>query len=129
MGGFRTFEDIKVWCKARELAKEVYLISNGESFSRDFGLRDQIRRASVSVVSNIAEGFERGGNNEFARFLTMAKGSSGEVRAQAYIALDQGYIDQDQARKLIALAEETSRMIAGLISYLRSPRQPLSLNL
>ncbi|MFA5974817.1 MAG: four helix bundle protein [Elusimicrobiota bacterium] len=120
MGGFHAFEDIQAWGRARELARQVYLVSNTDDFRRDYGLRDQIRRASVSVISNIAEGFERDGNTEFARFLTMAKGSSGEVRAQVYIALDQGYISQDQAQKLISLAQEVSRMIAGLIAYLRS---------
>ncbi len=81
------FEDIKAWQKARELNKEIYKISNNTLFEKDFGLKDQIRRASVSVLSNIAEGFERNGSKEFKQFLSIAKGSSGEVRAQLYVAL------------------------------------------
>jgi len=122
MGMFKHFEDITVWQKARYLTKQIYIVSNEGQFATDYGLRDQIRRASISIVSNIAEGFERSGNNEFARFLAMAKGSSGEVRAQLYLATDLGYLHKDASNRLIALAEETSRMISGLISYLRQDR-------
>jgi len=82
MAKIEKFEDIEAWKKAREVAKEIYAISNEGLFARDFGLRDQIRRAAVSVMSNIAEGFERGGDVEFRRFLAIAKGSAGEVKAQ-----------------------------------------------
>jgi four helix bundle protein len=84
-----------------------------------FGLRDQIRRAAVSIVSNIAEGFERGGDNEFAHFLSMSKGSCGEVRAQLYIALDQGYISQSDFELLSQAAIEISQLLSGLMKYLR----------
>ena len=86
MATFKRVEDIEVWQRARVLTREIYRISNLGSFSKDFGLRDQIRRASVSIMSNIAEGFERSGSGEFAQFLSMAKGSSGEVRTQLYIS-------------------------------------------
>jgi len=87
----KTFEDIESWKKARALTNEIYKITGAGTFARDFGLKDQIRRASVSILSNIAEGFERGGDKEFSQFLAIAKGSCGEVRAQLYIALDQKF--------------------------------------
>ena len=95
-------------------------MSNKGAFSKDFGLRDQIRRASVSIMSNIAEGFERGGTREFIQVLSMAKGSSGEVRSQLSGAVDQGYIDKETFEQLYALASEASRMITGLMKYLRT---------
>jgi four helix bundle protein len=88
-------------------------------FAKDFGLRDQIRRAGVSIMSNIAEGFERSGSREFAQFLSIAKGSTGEVRSQLYVALDQEYVAQAEFERLIAGVNETARMINGLMSYLR----------
>ncbi|TAK06448.1 four helix bundle protein, partial [bacterium] len=88
----KSFEDLEVWKETRRLSKEIYAATQDAKFSKDFGLRDQIRRAAVSVMSNIAEGFERGGNQEFIQFLYIAKGSCGEVRSQLYVALDQGYI-------------------------------------
>ncbi len=87
MSTLKSFEEIESWQKARELTRKVYTVSNQGAFTKDFGLRDQIRRASVSIMSNIAEGFERDGNREFLQFLTVAKGSSGEVRAQLYLLL------------------------------------------
>jgi len=89
---FKKFEDIDSWKKGRELAREIYAATNKGAFARDFGLRDQMRRAAVSIVSNIAEGFERDRKTEFIRFLLIAKGSAGELRSQLYIALDQEYI-------------------------------------
>jgi four helix bundle protein len=112
------FEDIEAWQRARELAKQIYKISNDGPFARDFGLRDQIRRAAVSIMSNIAEGFERGSNKEFIQFLYIAKGSAGEVRAQLYVALDQGYIDRKNFNLLNRDAAEISRMLSGFITYL-----------
>jgi four helix bundle protein len=117
---FQSFEEIAAWQKARELAREIYTVSNRGGFSKDFGLRDQIRRASVSSMSNIVEGFERSGNGEFTQFLAIAKGSAGEVRAQLYVAADQSYIDSETFRQLCRLATETSRMISGLMNYLRT---------
>lgn len=119
MGTFKAFEEIGAWQKAGELTNQVYLISNKGVFSKDFGLRDQIRRSSVSVMSNIAEGFERGGTAEFIHFLSIAKGSAAEVKSQLYIALDQSYIDAEVFKRLSTLADEIGRMIAGLMIYLR----------
>ncbi|MGQ9677376.1 MAG: four helix bundle protein [Chloroflexota bacterium] len=96
MAGTKRFEDSEAWQKARELARAVYAMSSEGPFARDFGLRDQIRRSAVSVMSNIAEGFERGVDTEFRRFLAIAKGSAGEVRAQLYVTLDAGLINQTQ---------------------------------
>ncbi|EAU54538.1 four helix bundle protein [Mariprofundus ferrooxydans] len=123
MSSFERFEDIDAWKKARELTNEVYALTRLDDFSRDYGLKDQIRRSSVSIMSNIAEGFERGGAKEFSRFLTIAKGSAGELRCQLYIATDQGYLDMAQSGKLISEVSEISRMIASLIRYLRSNKE------
>ncbi|RJO60654.1 MAG: four helix bundle protein [Dehalococcoidia bacterium] len=114
----KRFEDIEAWKKARELTQEIYAVSNEGSFARDFGLRDQIRRAAVSVISNIAEGFERGGDVEFRRFLSIAKGSAGEVKAQLYVALDAGLINQDQFDSLYRMATEAGNLIGGFMRYL-----------
>lgn len=95
MARLERFEDLEAWKTARELTNSIYQTTASGDFARDFGLRDQIRRASVSVLSNIAEGFERDGNKEFLQFLSLAKGSCGEVRAQLYIALDQRYIKEE----------------------------------
>jgi four helix bundle protein len=119
MTKFKRFEDIEAWRVARELTKLIYQIISTGAFARDFGLRDQIRRASVSVLSNIAEGFEREGNKEFLQFLSMAKGSCGEVRAQLYVALDQQYIIQTQFDTISNQVISVSRMLSGLIKYLR----------
>ena len=120
MATIERFEDIEAWQKARELTRELYAVSNQGSFAKDFGLRDQVRRAAVSVMSNIAEGYERGGNKEFGQFLAHAKGSCGEVRAQLYVALDQGYLDKATSDRLTDMALQISRMLAGLMKYLRN---------
>ena len=120
MATFTKFEDIESWQKGRELTRRVYKVSTKPRFARDFGLRDQIRRASVSIMSNIAEGFDRSGRAEFIQFLATAKGSAAEVKCQLYVALDQTYIDEAEFNDLSTLAEETSRMIGGLMKYLRS---------
>ena len=108
------FEDLIAWQKARELTRKIYETTKQGEFQRDFGLRDQTRRASVSVMSNIAEGFERGGRSEFHQFLVIAKGSCAELRSQLYVALDAEYIDQTKVQNLAALAKETSRLVGGL---------------
>jgi len=113
------FEDIESWKKARALTSDIYRTTATGNFSRDFGLRDQMRRASVSILSNIAEGFERGGDKEFAQFLGVAKGSCGEVRAQLYVALDQGYFSQEIFERLSGRAIEVSQLISGFIRYLK----------
>lgn len=108
------FEDLVAWQRARELTKDIYSITNQGEFSKDFGLRDQIRKASVSIMSNIAEGFERGGRSEFHHFLVIAKGSCAELRSQLYVALDVGYINKAVFKDLYSLSMETSRIIGGL---------------
>jgi four helix bundle protein len=118
MATFERFEDIEAWKKARLLASVIYRLTAAGEFTRDYGLKDQIRRAAVSVLSNIAEGFEREGNTEFCRFLTIAKGSCGEVRAQLYVALDQHYITTERFDAAAHQAVEVSRMVSGLIKYL-----------
>jgi four helix bundle protein len=119
MGTFQRLEEIEAWQKARELTRAVYASSNAGPFSKDYALRDQIRRAAVSVMSNIAEGFERDSKTEFVHFLSVAKGSAGEVEAQLYVALDQGYISEETFADLLALVLSTKRLIAGLMSYLK----------
>lgn len=96
MAPLKKFEDIEAWQKARELTRVVYALSGSGTFARGFGLRDQIRRDAVSVMSNIAGGFERSGSAEFSKFLAIAKGSAGEVEAQIYVAFDQKYISKAQ---------------------------------
>ncbi|MDG4716168.1 four helix bundle protein [Winogradskyella marincola] len=121
MAKFRSFEEIISWQKARELNKDIYNITNkNDSFSKDFGLRDQIRRSSISISSNIAEGFERETTKEFIRFLYIAKASSGEFRSQLYLAFDLNYINKDEFSKLNIKVNEVSKLLSGLIKYLNS---------
>jgi four helix bundle protein len=120
MARIKQFEDIEAWQKARELTRAIYAATASGKLSRDFGLRDQMRRAAVSILCNVAEGFERGGDREFVQFIAIAKGSSAEVRAQLYVALDQGYIDQETFNRLSASAIQINRMLSGLMKYLLS---------
>jgi four helix bundle protein len=120
MSKIEQFEDLKVWQKARLVNLRIYKLSNQSSFSKDFGLRDQMRRASISISSNIAEGFERNGNKEFNQFLSIAKASAGEIRSQLYIAKDLEYITETQFNETITDLLEISKMINGLISYLKT---------
>jgi four helix bundle protein len=113
------FEDIVAWQKARVLTKEIYASTRVGEFMRDFGLRDQIQRASVSTMSNIAEGFERGGDKEFIQFLSNSKGSCGEVKSHLYVALDQSCITSVRFDELYGTADEVSRVISGFMTYLR----------
>ena len=119
MGMITKFEDIEAWQKARELTNAVYSCSGKGAFAKDFGLRDQIRRAAVSIMSNIAEGFERSGSAEFLQFLAIAKGSAGEVEAQLYVAFDQGYINQEQFDSIKSTTSSTKKLIAGFMNYLK----------
>jgi len=120
MSKINRFEDIEAWKIARDVTKEIYRVSKNDLFYRDFGLRDQICRASVSIMSNIAEGFERDGNKEFINFLSIAKASSGEVRSQLYVALDQNYISQNDFNLIYNKTLENSRVISGLMNYLKN---------
>jgi four helix bundle protein len=114
------FEDLVVWQKARALTGLIYDLTREKTFAGDFGLRDQIRSAAVSVMSNIAEGFERGSDAEFGHFLSIAKGSCGEVRSQLYVAGDQGYIDATSFTRASDDAAEVSRMLQGLTTRVRT---------
>ena len=114
------FEDLPIWQDARVVAKEVYKLTQSSEFSRDYGLKDQIQRASVSVVSNIAEGFDYGSDKQFIRFLNIAKGSTSEVRAQLVLAMDIGYISETKLNELKIKLKQLSRQIAGFIKYLES---------
>jgi four helix bundle protein len=116
----KNFEEIEAWQMARELTKAVYAVVQSSSFSHDFGLRDQIRRASVSIMANIAEGFERDGNKEFVQYLSQAKGSSAEVRSHLYVALDARYIDQQTFDTLSNLTVRIGKALACFIKHLRS---------
>jgi four helix bundle protein len=118
MATIERFEDLDAWKLARELTRGIYGITKNDPFVRDFGLRNQICRASVSTMSNIAEGFERDGRKEFISFLSMAKGSAGEVRSQLYPALDQNYLTPEEFRSAYDKAERLGRAVSGLISYL-----------
>jgi four helix bundle protein len=116
----RRFEEIEAWQLSRELAKQIYEATKQGPFAHDYGLKDQIQRAAVSIMSNIAEGFERGGNKEFMNFLGIAKGSCGEVRSQLSVALDQGYIDQAQFEGLVQVCIRVSVMLQAFITSLRN---------
>jgi four helix bundle protein len=124
MPGITRFEEILAWQKARELVREVYVVCGVLPFSRDFGLKDQICRAAVSAMNNVAEGFGRKSSRDFAHFLDVARGSALEVQSLLYVALDLKYIQPAAFAKLYKIAEETISLIAGFTSYLRkqSPR-------
>ena len=113
------FEDLRVWQEAREIVNLVYRLTARFPSSERYGLTSQIQRAAVSTMSNIAEGFERGTTKEFINFLYIAKGSNGEVRSQAYVALDLGYISQTECDGLVRRCETLSRRIYNFIEYLK----------
>jgi four helix bundle protein len=114
MAKIERFEDLIAWQKARELTRAVYEATRQGAFAKDYGLSSQIQRAAVSIMSNIAEGFERGGRGEFHQFLSTAKASCAEVRSQLYVALDVGYLDKSVFDRLMQQAEEVARIVGGL---------------
>ena len=120
MSTAKRFEELEVWQKAKELTNLIYSFSSSGSFSRDFGLRDQMRRAAVSIVSNIAEGFESQTQALFIQYLWRAKGSAGELRAQLYIAFEQAYLAEAEFNSTFSLAEICSKQLARFIQYLES---------
>ena len=122
MAAFKRFEDIKAWQKARETTREVYKQTAKGSFSRDFGLRDQIQRASISVMANIAEGFGRHSDKEFANFLNVAHASVSESQSHFYVALDLEYISQENFTRIYVMFDEVSRMTMALAKHLRTPK-------
>ena len=113
-----SFESLRVWHLARQLTVQIYSVAGRDPFARDFGLRDQIRRASISVMSNIAEGYERANRREFAHFLRIARGSAAEVRAQLYAAEDLEYVDAETARQLRGDVLALSKQLAALANQL-----------
>lgn len=119
MAKIERFEDMLSWQKSRELPRRVYDLSKRGEFARDFELCGQMRSASISIMSNIAEGFERGGDKEFIQFLSTAKGSCGEARSQLYVALDQSYITPVEFENLSSNTIEVGRLVSGFMGYLR----------
>jgi four helix bundle protein len=113
------FEDLDAWKVARELANLIYVLGRESGFSRDYSFKDQIQRAAVSGMNNIAEGFERGSNKDFAKFLFIARGSVGEVRSMLYLALDQKYITEEQFGEAYNLCVRDSQLCWGLIKHLQ----------
>jgi four helix bundle protein len=122
MGGVRCFEDLLAWQRARELTRMIYQTTSLPVFSKDFGLKDQMRRSAVSVMANIAEGFDRNKPTEFHQYLSTAKASCAETRSHLYVALDAEYLDKAAFEKLFALAEETGRIINGLRAAVKRTR-------
>ena len=119
MASIKRFEDVEAWKQGRELTRRIYQITSQSKFTRDYALRDQIRRAAISITSNIAEGFDRGGNREFVQFLAIARGSASELKSQLYTALDAGYVDQKEFAELYQLAHSVVLLIGGFIKYLQ----------
>jgi four helix bundle protein len=122
MSGFASFEDILAWQKARQLVHAIYDATCSRCFLNDFPLRDQLRRAGISIMLNIAEGHGRNGDRQFAQLLSLSRGSAAEIQSALYIALDQKYIDTPTFHRLYGQAEEVSRILYGLISYLKQKR-------
>lgn len=118
MATIKSFEDLDFWQKARSLSNEIYARTLEGSFSKDFSLRDQINRSSGSVMDNIAEGFERGGNKEFIQFLSYSKGSCGEVRSQLVRAKDRKHLSEEEFEQFSAKATEVGKQIGGFMNYL-----------
>ena len=120
MGKFNSFEEINSWQKARIFNKRVYEITETQNFKKDFDLVRQIRRATISISSNIAEGFERNTDKEFIHFLYIAKASAAEVRSQLYLAFDLNYIKKNEFEELFKDVSDISKLISGFIKYLQS---------
>jgi four helix bundle protein len=120
MATVQKFEDLEVWKQARILNKEIHGVTCLSEFSKDYSLKDQIRRSSGSVMDNIAEGFERNGNKEFIQFLYIAKGSNGEIRSQLYRAFDFGYLDQIKFDELYKMSNQIGALVYKLVQYLKS---------
>jgi four helix bundle protein len=120
---FESFEEIVAWQKAYAITLDIYRITNKPDFTRDFGLKDQIRRAAVSVMANIAEGHGRKSNIEFANFLNIARGSAAEVQSHLHIAKGLGYIEQEEFDRTYSTLTEISKMTLALAKYLREQKK------
>jgi four helix bundle protein len=119
MGKFQRFTELEVWEYSKTLASDIYRKTSEGPFNRDWSLRDQMRKAAVSIPSNIAEGFERGGTGEFINFLSIAKGSNGELITQLYIAYDIGYLSKEDYENLVQRAQKIGKMLGGFMKYLK----------
>ena len=119
MGRFQRFTELEVWEYSKTLASDIYRKTSEGPFNRDWSLRDQMRKAAVSIPSNIAEGFERGGTGEFINFLSIAKGSNGELITQLYIAYDIGYLSKEDDESLVQRAQKIGKMLGGFMKYLK----------
>lgn len=115
----KTFEDLKVWQDSREFVKSIYELTASNNFARDYGLKDQIQRAAVSIMNNIAEGFERNNNKEFVIFLKYSKGSAGEIRSMLYVALDLKYIAKNTFDEYYTNIIKIITQISNFIKYLK----------
>ena len=120
MTSFKRFEEMEVWQKSRLMVKTIYLITSKPNFNKDLLLASHLWKTAISIISNISEGFERDGNKEFINFLSIAKGSCGELRCQLYIALDQNYIKENQFKEISNLATGISKSLKGMITYLQN---------
>ncbi len=120
MATVQSFEELNVWKESRQLANELFRVILSNDNIKDYALKDQINRASGSIMDNIAEGFERQGNKEFRQFLTISRGSCGEVKSQLYRALDRKYISAEEFKNLMTRSQDISKMIYGFIKYLNS---------
>lgn len=119
MATIKKFEELQSWQKARELCRIIYKITNKSDFSKDWSLKDQIRRSSGSTMDNIAEGFDRNSSKEFRQYLFISKASASEVKSQLYRAIDQNYITENEFNEAISLATDVSKLIGGLLNYLK----------
>jgi len=120
---YKIFEELPIWKESIDLGKEIYLLTSSGRFEKDYSFKDQIRKAVISISSNIAEGFERSNNNEFIRFLLIAKGSTGEVRSQLYLALSLNYVDKQTFDCLNKKLEFLAKQIGSFISYLKKQKK------
>jgi len=120
MSKVNCFEDLTCWQEARKIVKDIYKVCSINEFRKDFGLADQVKRAAVSIMANISEGFSRRGNKEFIQFLFIAMSSAAEVQSHLYVALDQKYIDQKKFNEIYEQTKKTAMIISGLIKYLRT---------
>lgn len=116
------FEEIVAWQRARELARDIYLLTRSQAFERDFALARQMQRAAVSIMANIAEGFDRHGSAEFHRFVTVSRGSCAELRSHLYVALDVGYVNAEQFQRLFDITSEVDRLLRALRASLERSR-------
>ncbi len=123
MGRIGSFEELEVWKVSMDLCTEIYRLTNSDFFSKDYGLKDQIRKSAISVPSNISEGFERDGNNQFLYFLAIAKGSCGELRTQLRIAYNLKYINEADFNTINESCVTTSKQLSGFIKYLKKYKE------